>query len=99
MPDVRQARPYFELHLTPRGTHAIGHAHGVIAQHLVAADLNEGRREAGRIAVEWRDIGSARVGAGQILIDEQWRIIGAEHRIVDGVHPERGPGQCEIGPR
>ena len=98
MPHVRHARPYFELDLTPGGAHAIGHPHGVVAQHLIAADLNDRRGQPGGIAVKRRDIGSARIGAGEIVIDEQWRIIGAEHRIVDGVHPERGPGKCEIGP-
>jgi hypothetical protein len=61
---MRHARPYFELDMTPRGTHAIGHAHGVIAQHLVAADLDDCRRQSGGIAVKRRDIGSAWVGAG-----------------------------------
>jgi len=98
MPDVRHARPYLELDLTSRFTHPIGHSHRVIAQHLVAADLNDRRRQTGRIAVERRDIGRARVGAGQVIIDEQRRIIAAEHRITGGVHPEGGPGQRQIGP-
>ena len=40
VPDMRHARPYFELDLAPCLPHAIGHAHRVVAKHLVAADLN-----------------------------------------------------------
>jgi len=85
---VRHTRPYFELDLTRRGAHSVGHAHRVIAQYLVAADLNERRREARRIAVERRHVRCPWIGAGEIIADEERRVVGAEHRVGRGVQPQ-----------
>jgi hypothetical protein len=60
VPDMRHARPYFELDLTGCSSHALGHAHGIVAQDLVAADLDQGRRQPGRIAIERRGVGGTR---------------------------------------
>src|SRR6266852_5560261 len=66
VPGMRHPRPDFELDPTSGGTHPIGHAHGIVEQDLVAADLDEGRRQTGRIAVERRCIGRARIGTIEI---------------------------------
>ena len=44
LPGVRHPRPYFEFDLTSGGAHPIRHAHGIIEEDLVAADLDERRR-------------------------------------------------------
>src|SRR5262249_48177329 len=40
LPGVRHPRPYFEFDLTSGGAHPIRHAHGIIEENLVAADLD-----------------------------------------------------------
>jgi hypothetical protein len=41
----------------------IRHARGIVAQDLVAIDLNKRRRQSGRIAIKRRSVGIPRVGA------------------------------------
>ena len=53
LPGVRHSRPYFEFDLTSGGAHPLRHAHGIIEEDLVAADLDERRRTAARQT--WRD--------------------------------------------
>jgi hypothetical protein len=53
MPDMRHARPYFELDLAPCGAHAISHPHRIVAQDFVASYLNDGRRKTRGFAVQW----------------------------------------------
>jgi len=48
---VRHARPYFELDLTSGGAHPLRHAYGIVEQDLVA-DLDERRRQSGRVGVK-----------------------------------------------
>src|SRR5438067_1307039 len=67
VPDMRHARPDFQRDLTPRLAHPLGHPRGVVAQDLVAADLEQRRRQSARIAVKRRDIRIAGVGAAAIL--------------------------------
>src|SRR6516225_3684070 len=45
LPGVRHPRPYFEFDLTSGGAHPLRHAHGIIEEDLVAADLDERRRQ------------------------------------------------------
>ena len=52
MPDVRHARPYFELDPASCVAHPSGHAHRVVAQYLVAAHLDDGRRQTRGFAVQ-----------------------------------------------
>src|SRR5262249_56669459 len=49
LPGVRHPRPYFEFDLTSGGAHPLRHAHGIIEEDLVAADLDERRRQSGRV--------------------------------------------------
>src|SRR5215468_10596060 len=43
LPSVRHPRPYFEFDLTSGGAHPLRHAHGIIEEDFVAADLDERR--------------------------------------------------------
>src|SRR6516225_1365687 len=52
LPGVRNSRPYLELDLTSGGAHPLRHTHGVIEEDLVAADLDECRRQPGRVGVK-----------------------------------------------
>jgi hypothetical protein len=75
LPGVRHPRPYFELDLTSGGAHPLRHAHGIIEEDLVAADLDERRRQSGRVGVKRRRIRRARIGAGEIIArdDDRYR--------------------------
>src|SRR5215470_1265680 len=70
LPGVRHPPPYFEFDLTSGGTHPLRHAHGIIEEDLVAADLDERRRQSGRVGVKRRRIWRARIGAGEIIEGE-----------------------------
>ena len=70
LPAVRHPRPYFEFDLTSGGAHPLRHAHGIIEEDLVAADLDERRRQSGRVGVKRRHIRRARIGAGEIIARE-----------------------------
>ena len=43
MPNVRQPRPDLDFDFASRRLEVIGHAHGVVAQDFVAADLDKDR--------------------------------------------------------
>src|SRR5437660_1229280 len=58
-----------------------------VAQDLVAADLQEGRRQATRVAVKRRGVRVPGIGAGEILRRERLQIIGILHRVDGGVQP------------
>ena len=98
MPYVRHPRPNFEHDLAAGGSHAIRHARGVVAQHLIAADLDQGRRQAARIAVERRSVGVTRVDAREITLGDRRNAVGIQKRVGNCVPPKRGTGQCQIGP-
>lgn len=70
LPGVWHPRPYFELDLTSGGAHPLRHAHGIIEEDLVAADLDERRRQSARVGVKRRRIRRARIGAGEIIARE-----------------------------
>src|SRR5262249_54815514 len=70
LPSVRHPRPYFEFDLTSGSAHPLRHAHGIIEEDLVAADLDERRRQSGRVGVKRRRIRRARIGAGEIIARE-----------------------------
>ena len=70
LPGVRHPRPYFEFDLTSGGAHPLRHAHGIIEEDLVAADLDERRRQSGRVGVKRGRIRRARIGAGEIIARE-----------------------------
>src|SRR5262249_62258680 len=67
LPSVRHSRPYFEFDLTSGGAHPLRHAHGIIEEDLVAADLDERPRQSGRVGVKRRRIRRATIGAGEII--------------------------------
>ena len=99
VPDMRHARPYFQLGLAAGVAQSLVHAHRVVAQDLVAADLQEDRRQPGEIAIERRDVGQARVGAGEIFLRQHGEMLDVEHRIGARIELERRAGEREIGPR
>src|SRR5262245_30307572 len=70
LPGVRHPRPYFEFDLTSGGAHPLRHAHGIIEEALVAADLDERRRQSGRVGVKRRRIRRVRIRAGEIIARE-----------------------------
>ncbi len=81
MPDMEHARPHFEFDLAATCSQALGHSHRIIAQCLIAADMDESRRQARRIAVKWRGVGRARICAGQIKLDCPRHQLNRHHRI------------------
>ncbi len=81
-----------------RGQISSGHPHRIVAQDLVAADLQEGRRQAARIAVKRRGVGVPGIGVGEILRRQRHQIIGVLHRVGGGVQPAGGAGDREVGP-
>src|SRR5262249_31448536 len=70
LPGVRHPRPYFEFDLTSGDAHPLRHAHGIIEEDLVAADLDERRRQSGRVGVKRGRIRRARIGTGKIIARE-----------------------------
>ncbi len=99
VPDMRHPRPDFECYFAAGSTQAIGHARRVVAQDLVAADLNQCRRQAPEIAVDRRCPGVTRIGAGKIAGGDRRQFGGIEHRVGLGVELQRRAGQRQIGPR
>src|SRR5262245_27186909 len=65
MPGMRHARPHLDLDLASRRAQLVRHPHGIVAQDFVAADMDQRRRQAGRIAVKRRGVLMARVGTGR----------------------------------
>jgi len=98
LPGVRHPRPYFEFDLTSGGAHPLRHAHGIIEEDLVAADLDERRRQSGRVGVKRRRIRRARIGAGEIIAREPRALRASQHRIGLGVSLQGTAGKREIGP-
>jgi hypothetical protein len=76
---------------------ASGGRRGRQPQYLVAADQDERRGQAGRIAVKGQDVRVARVGAGEAKFDDTWRKFDRYQRVDSGVEPKRFAGQGEIG--
>ena len=62
VPRMRHARPHFDFDLASRGFEFLGHADRVVAQDLVAAHVDQRRRQPGRIAVKRRGVMIARIG-------------------------------------
>jgi len=85
---MRHAGPYFELDRGSSGAHSVGHPHRIVVERLVAADLDQCWRQAGDVAIERGDVGSPRIRSGEILVDEEWLVIRAEHRIGRTVAPQ-----------
>jgi len=98
MPDMRHARPDFELNPASRSVHPISHSHRVVAQNLIASHLNEGRRKTRRVAVKRGGVRRPRIGAGEVVVDETARLIRAHQRVRGSVLFERETGKREIGP-
>src|SRR5215471_13724917 len=98
LPGVRHPRPYFEFDLTSGGAHPLRHAHGIIEEDLVAADLDERRRQSARVGVKRRRIRRARIGAGKIIAREPRALRASQHRIGLGVSLQGTAGEREIGP-
>ena len=96
---MRHARPDFEFDLASRPAHPLGHSHRVVAQDLVAADLNQSWRQAAGIAIERRDIGIAGIGAAEILRRKVHQIGFVEDRIGNRVAAARFAGDRQISPR
>src|SRR5690242_21873071 len=70
MPNMEHARPRLEFDLTAHCSQALGHSDRIIAQCLVAADMNESRWQARQIAVKRRGVGRARISASEIKVDQ-----------------------------
>jgi hypothetical protein len=66
---MEHARPRLEFDLTAHCSQALGHSDRIIAQCLVAADMNESRWQARQIAVKRRGVGRARISASEIKVD------------------------------
>src|SRR5262249_6999414 len=98
LPGVRHPRPYFEFYLTSGGAHPLRHAHGIIEEDLVAADLDERRRQSGRVGVKRGRIRRARIGAGKIIAREPRALRASQHRIGVRVSLQGIAGEREIGP-
>src|SRR5262249_36257244 len=81
MPDVPHARRDLELHVAAGGAHFLGHPRGIVAQHVVAADLDERRRQAARVAVERRRVRVTRIGAGEEKLDHTRRELDRDERV------------------
>src|SRR5262249_22030317 len=99
LPGVWHPRPYFEFNLTSGGAHPLRHAHGIIEEDLVAADLDERRRQSGRVGVKRRCIRRAWIGAGEIIAREPRALRASQHRIRLRVSLQGAAGEREIGPR
>jgi hypothetical protein len=73
-PEMKHPRPHFEFDIAVDCSQVLGHSHPIIAWRLVAADKYESRRQAERIAIEWRVVGRAGFRAGEIKLDRRHRI-------------------------
>lgn len=87
MPDMRHARPDFERDRAAGIAQPLGHPHRIVAQDLVAADMQQGRRQAPQIAVERRGVRVARIGAAEIARRQRPQIVGVQHRIGGRIQP------------
>src|SRR5271166_562115 len=98
LPDMEHARPDLDLDRRAGRAQLQRHPYGVVAQKLIAADLNEDGRQARRIAIERRSVGMTRIRAPEIMPRkarcpfEPQREVGAE------IAAHRVSSQCEIGP-
>ena len=52
VPSMRHARPYLDFDVASRPSQFVGHANGVIAQDLIAADVDQSGRQSRRIAIK-----------------------------------------------
>src|SRR5262249_12061006 len=52
VPGMRHARPYLDFHLTPCRPQFVGHADRIVAQDLIAADVDQRGGQSGRIAIK-----------------------------------------------
>ena len=99
MPNMEHARPRLEFDLTAHCSQALGHSDRIIAQCLVAADMNESRWQSRQIAVKRRGVGRARISASEIKVDRPRHQLNLHHWIREAVLRKRLAGQREIGPR
>lgn len=87
VPDMRHARPDFERDTAAGIAQPLGHPHRIVAQDLVAADMQQGRRQAPQIAVERRGVRVARIGVAEIARRQRRQVVDIQHRIGGRVQP------------
>ena len=67
LPGMRNNRPNFQFDGNACGAGALGEARGIIAQDFVRADVNQKRRKSGKIGIQGRREGIARIGIAKIV--------------------------------
>ena len=95
---MRHARPHLQLDLAAGLSHPLGHAHRIVQQDLVAADLDQGRGQPLRVAVKRRGVRIAPISVAQITTHKEWHVVRVLHRVANSVARQRRAGHCQIGP-